>query len=359
MNDSTRIQQQVNEFARAVRSHLGDLPDDEIAELTDGLEADLTERMEDGGELGDSRLYADELRAAAGYPAAGAGPQRRSLRDHWDRNVHSFRTAIDANPQARGVADFLVALTPAWWVARGMLVMAGLMLLLGRSLVFGNATPLTLIIGTLLVIVSVQWGRGRWMPGRIFELARTGATILAILAVIPSFSALMHAQTHGYPDDEPYSQAPDVLALGGERVTNIFAYDCEGNPVVDVQLFDQTGTPLAVAEPSASTLYSEDGSGYFYTLVPSPGASRLSGWNVFPLLSVDGTTGETPDPVTAQPVKPPFPVVRPLAGECPRNLGGPPPADAPDAPDSPAPETEEAPDTEPRADDVGDVSPAP
>jgi uncharacterized membrane protein len=70
----------ITEFAAAVRSALSDLGPDEADDLTDGLEADLTDRLADGDatELGDPAAYAEELRAAAGLPhrpaASPAGP---------------------------------------------------------------------------------------------------------------------------------------------------------------------------------------------------------------------------------------------------------------------------------------------
>ena len=41
------------EFAEAVRSNLADLPAEDLDDLLDGLQADLTDRLADGGDLGD------------------------------------------------------------------------------------------------------------------------------------------------------------------------------------------------------------------------------------------------------------------------------------------------------------------
>ena len=41
MNATTALPAQITAFAAAVRAALGDLPADEVEELTDGLEADL------------------------------------------------------------------------------------------------------------------------------------------------------------------------------------------------------------------------------------------------------------------------------------------------------------------------------
>lgn len=68
---STTTNAQVIAFAAAVREALNDLPAEDVDELVDGLEADLTERAADGDadfEFGDPDLYAAELRSAAGLP---------------------------------------------------------------------------------------------------------------------------------------------------------------------------------------------------------------------------------------------------------------------------------------------------
>src|SRR3954464_4940069 len=84
MSTSTLASPAVAEFAAAVRAALTDLAPDEIDELTDGLEADLTDRLSDtdATELGDPRAYAEELRAAAGVPRRSVPPARLAV--DWD-----------------------------------------------------------------------------------------------------------------------------------------------------------------------------------------------------------------------------------------------------------------------------------
>ena len=95
-----------DEFAAKVREALSDLPPDELDELTDGLEADLAERAEESGlELGDPSAYAEELRAAAGYPP-------RSATSHLGR---SLGTGLRSFPPAvlRTIRDPVSCCTPA------------------------------------------------------------------------------------------------------------------------------------------------------------------------------------------------------------------------------------------------------
>ncbi|MDQ1633152.1 MAG: hypothetical protein QOC80_3124 [Frankiaceae bacterium] len=133
MNDTTRLvlDPEVARFVKRVRVHLTDLSEEEREELVGGLEADLSDLVADGGELGglDPAAYAAELRTAAGLDAAGrAGPRRgvwsyrpptsRQLgarldaaRSLWDEQVNRSRWSAAAWDMAR-------TLRPAWWVLR-------------------------------------------------------------------------------------------------------------------------------------------------------------------------------------------------------------------------------------------------
>ena len=69
-------------YVREVRAELTDLPAEDVDDLTGGMEADLSElAAESGGDLigrlGSPRLYAAELRAAAGLPERVAGKGRQ------------------------------------------------------------------------------------------------------------------------------------------------------------------------------------------------------------------------------------------------------------------------------------------
>ncbi|RMI02417.1 HAAS signaling domain-containing protein, partial [Cellulomonas triticagri] len=73
----------VADYAAEVRTHLADLPQDQVDDLTDGLEADLADALADPtgrpadmppgltARFGAPAEYARELRAAAGLPDPG------------------------------------------------------------------------------------------------------------------------------------------------------------------------------------------------------------------------------------------------------------------------------------------------
>ena len=78
MNDTTvrglpGLADDVATYVREVQAELADLPKDDVDDLTGGMEADLSElAAESGGDLvgrlGSPKLYAAELRSAAGLP---------------------------------------------------------------------------------------------------------------------------------------------------------------------------------------------------------------------------------------------------------------------------------------------------
>lgn len=72
-----RVRPDVAAFVARVRELLADLPEEERLELTEGLEADLSDQVAEqgGGVLGDPEAYARELRTAAGLePVARRRP---------------------------------------------------------------------------------------------------------------------------------------------------------------------------------------------------------------------------------------------------------------------------------------------
>jgi hypothetical protein len=240
----------VHAFATAVRQRLRDLPAETVDELTEGLEADLAERLEDdGAELGDPAAYADELRSAAGLP-------RRS-----------FTISVDDRRALDAIRSFLVAILPAWWVLRGVLVGTLLWLPFGPS-----AGAMWVLLTLPLVVVSVQWGRGRWLPERKLN---TVATIAAGAAGLTIAAVALNTPTAAPP--EPWQFG---LTYGNAPLENLYAYDCEGRPLDAVQLFDRWGEPVAVDPYLIKS-----------PVTPNDAVGDEPLWNVFPLdqFGDDGT----------------------------------------------------------------------
>ena len=275
---------EVSAFASAVRAALSDLPPDELDELTDGLEADLAERAEESGlDLGDPGAYAEELRAAAGYPPRSARshlgdtlPNLRTvpqeLRRRWDALVASHSLIASA-------VSFFVALRPAWWVLRGLVVWA---LVAGF---FGVGAVTWWPFAVAAVVLSVQLGRGR-MLGRAW--VRGTLVVVSVIAVVAAPFLIQKAldtwTNAGYYQSVDETYYPQGLTRDGIPIDNIFAYDAQGQPIDQVQLFDQTGQPLDLVGDTSSDFWgAQDGS----MVVPNGDVPGRAGWNVFPLSHVN------------------------------------------------------------------------
>ncbi|MDJ0376556.1 hypothetical protein [Cryobacterium sp. PH31-L1] len=339
MSDTATTPQSISDFALAVRAALNDLPADDVDDLTDGLEADLTEQAADvdagdaaapGFDLGHPVAYADELRGAAGLPMRGATPEARVPRL---RRLHTrFGDAragaarrIRSSAAGAAALDFLLALRPAWWVLRGWVVYAVVAVLAGGGISTVPTDPLRWVVLTAFVVLSVQWGRGRWLPWHWLPGFRTVVSVCAVVVLPIVLSATAHnagAQNSAYVD---YNPAPTPgLLQNGEQVTNVFAYDADGQPLTDVQLFDQSGRALNVVNDPVHTKYLPqlDSAGEQDMVVPSLMVPGGLGWNVYPLRlvtseDVDYTYDYLGQAYQADAAPSPFPFaqVRPLAEE--------------------------------------------
>lgn len=306
MNDQTRIEArpEIANFVTQVRAHLHDLSEDERDELVGGLEADLTDQLladdaPDGPagpvDVGDPAGYAAELRAAAGFPerprrllpAIAVPPANAEA--VLDGARARFENAVAAHPWTATGWELLAELRPVWWVARAWIALTAL------DVVTGSYEPVSVVpsfnIGGLgwgllagAIIVSVLVGSGRLWPGSGPDravAARLAVIALNVTAALLPFTWSIAAP--GYLTGVPESFAAEVyrapgLQLGGQQVTNVFAYDAQGRPLEHVQLFDQDGDPLALPPRTARTGYGPD------RVVACPALNGVTPlFNVFPL----------------------------------------------------------------------------
>ncbi|RLP84154.1 hypothetical protein D9V34_05025 [Mycetocola lacteus] len=352
---SISIDPRVDAFAAEVRARLGDLGPEEVTELTEGLEADLAERLADTGDLGDATAYARELRESAGLPAQGPHvPPIQTSREWWAER----RAQALAFSRRRGVAPitrFLVALRPVWWFARGFALFLCIGTLGARLNWLLPADPLGWIVLAALVVLSVQWGRGIWLGSRFLRILKAAASVVAVLVLMIAIPSAINQLSYA-----PYSSGsassdsfeapiPEGLRMNGEPVDNIFAFDCAGEPINRVQLFDAGGKPLVLEETDENGLLQRQTErGELTYLKARTETAQGSIYNAYPLplipTTTDPNTGAiaTPTPSAAAPGEAapgeadagtavrPFERARPLPG-------------CPSAPTAPAAPTEEAP----------------
>ena len=256
----------VRGYAEAVRLHLADLGPDAVDGLTDGLEADLADSLadrsatfaeaDDAGAVpdlatvfGPADQYAAELRSAAGLPPASTAPSakaglRQSLRGARARWLRLWEPLTTSPAWARFRA-LLTDLRPFGWVARGWLVAAfvdgwmrqGPWMLVPRH-------GVALFWFAIAVLVSVQWGRGRWQPFKWVKALATLATVVALLAVVPMSDNTIHSARWGWDQRGASWVQEDGVFVDGHPVTNIFPFDADGRPLENVQLFDEAGRPI-------------------------------------------------------------------------------------------------------------------
>lgn len=259
------LRPEVITFIDRVRVQLADLDVEERQELTDGLEADLSDLVVEHGieALGDPLAYARELRAAAGLdPVTGTVPGPRlplsarvehlldSAHATWDRRLARL---------PRDPVEFLASIRPLWWALRAWLAVQLLTLGVGS---WQHSAPVPSMMGSpvlgLLILlgaaaVSIQIGRGKVWPGSRLEAVgpRTLLVALNAFAIVVTPVVLANFPASGSYADAGYVGDPGVagpgMVVNGDFVQNVYPYDAQGRPLTGVQLFDQNGRPLDVS----------------------------------------------------------------------------------------------------------------
>ena len=318
MNDTTlTAAERIHGFAEAVRAQLADLPADEVDDLVEGLVGDLSDQAADHGgqiELRDPAAYAQELRDAAGLPERGP---ITTARTPWHERLAAAAGRIVGRIRSSAfgswLLDLLIALRPVWWVLRGLVLAALVVIPAGlgpRTMAGYGGLPAQVFTWALIIaviLVSVQWGRGRWLPRNPLRHIRTVASIIAVLAFPMVFSPVLFgfASATMYPQAS-YVPPPPGLRLDGEQIDNLFVYDKDGNLINGAQIYTNRGTPVDLFGTASEDL--DSGPGYVdssgeSTVVPFRDAQARPVWNVYPLqlgrytdLNA-GTLTSTTDPV--------------------------------------------------------------
>jgi len=280
MNDTTVIGaaeqvEDVRAYVLAVRAWLGDLPGEEVEDLTAGMEADLAERaVESGGPLGSllgqPEAYAAELRSAAGLPprvdvAVPATVPSERWTDRLARDAHEL---VERLPWLR-------ELRPTWWLARGAALGWVVAAVLGTG-----GTLLILLLGAAVSMWAGLTLRRRAPLAPPAQFALRAANVLAAVVLLPMLTSLASASS-GPPDfSDEAAAAPGYVSqvvANGEPVQNLYAYDAAGNRLEGVRVFDQSGRALFVGLDRLM-----DGSDPGLPIRPDDGAPDVAA-DVFPL----------------------------------------------------------------------------
>lgn len=402
------ILDQVRRYAAGVRSHLTDLSPEQVDDLTDGLEADLAEALADmpgalrplseGSTLPDAGAtslldvtahfgpaaeYAAELRSAAGLdPAAQVPRPRIGLRGRlfvlggiFESGWTSLWAPVTSTSQWAAFREFAAELRPVWWVLRAWIVVLVAYSWFHRPQNFELVPQATYwrILLVLAIVVSVQWGRGRWLRWRAVHVLRKTVNVLGVLVAVPFFVSAMfgaNAELNGLSAgssgsyDQGYQQgisessngygasgvstggAGSGVFVDGSPVSNLFVYDASGNPLQDVQIFDDQGRPVrTITSEGATQPWTLPGFEQGWYFQPSFSTDGRERWNVYPLRglpedAVEWTGGERAVPLDGeQPRSLPSPFLQAQPLLVPSAAGGtqsPAPGAAPDAGTAPA-----------------------
>jgi hypothetical protein len=235
--------------------------------------------------LGDPDEYARELRAAAGLEPVARRRARDRIRfvdlaregvERWDRWI--------SHPRVAPVWQGVVALRPAWWVLRAWVAAVVVARIVpgwydyGYVWLPGIQQGAALAILVACVVGSTLVGLGRvWPGGSTAVLARAVLLVLNVAAVVavPVILGQIEQQSwnrysEGYAEGQ-WQVDQSGLSNRGNEVCNIDAYDSQGQPLTGVQLFDQSGRPLAVR------CYDQQAVKVPWVL------GDVNRWNVFPL----------------------------------------------------------------------------
>jgi len=273
MNTTRDVADDARPYVEAVTERIAGLPDERRTELLDDLTQHLTELAAEAevplaDRLGSPAVFADEYLSSAGIEPILAQPHRGGVREAIARG---WRELAD-HPTVAAVRGFLPELRPAWWAARGYLLVAAWPALSNRAaLPFPDVDlPGHKVTGTALGLVaaalSVRLAR-RTAEGR-FHRSAFVANVLGVGA------ALVVAAADAPPDE--YVTAADglymdasvpagyVVSAEGNPITNLFVYDAEGNLLEGVYVFDQDGRPVstpATIDPDLQTTVPLDADG--------------------------------------------------------------------------------------------------
>ena len=198
------------EFANKVRAELSHLTSEQVADLTDGLEADIASSLDDGADIGSAKKYATDLLAAAGM----------------SKDVDVVPNTVDVfiNKVRRWFVS-ISDLEPAWWIFRAWVAtqLIGWLLFRDQSSSPGYLEWRNMQWGGIVVLgvtlyVSVRIGRSK--PTKWKKVVSVSHVVLAVAGLAFLFvSPRGESLSIGYLNPPPgqsscqFVSVPDVVGL--------------------------------------------------------------------------------------------------------------------------------------------------
>jgi len=198
------------EFANKVRVELSHLTTEQIADLTDGLEADIASSLDDGADIGSAKKYATDLLAAAGM----------------SKDVEVVPNAVDVFiNKARRWFVSISDLEPAWWIFRAWVATQLIGWLLFRDqtsspgyLEWRNMQWGGVVVLGVVLYVSVRIGRAKptkWKTALSISHVVLAVAGLAFMFVSPRGESLSIGYLNPPPGQSScqFVSVPDVVGL--------------------------------------------------------------------------------------------------------------------------------------------------
>ena len=208
------------EFANKVRAELSHLTSEQVADLTDGLEADIASSLDDGADIGSAKKYATDLLAAAGM----------------SKDVDVVPNTVDVfiNKVRRWFVS-ISDLEPAWWIFRAWVAtqLIGWLLFRDQSSSPGYLEWRNMQWGGIVVLgvtlyVSVRIGRSK--PTKWKKVVSVSHVVLAVAGLAFLFvSPRGESLSIGYLNPPPgqsscqFVSVPDVVGLSIAEAKSILA----------------------------------------------------------------------------------------------------------------------------------------
>lgn len=182
MSDHSDFIREAATFAENVRRELRSLPAETVADLTDGLEADIASSLSDGATLPTVSEYAHDLMRGAGLQV----PDETSAVVSWRMKAEAVIVkCVDKLSQAtKGLA-------PAWWFLRAWVVTQFLGGIISdtdttRPLIgqWGEMPIVGVVFLAISIVVSVRWGRRAATNNQLFRVVSTSVLCLATIPLL-------------------------------------------------------------------------------------------------------------------------------------------------------------------------------
>lgn len=237
---STTLSEIKSDYLERVAAGLGDLPSEDRDEVLEDLVAHLAELQDTEvvSVLGDADSFVSEFRASAGLDQPDRLPRAlatvRQRLDDWSQNLSRL---------TRWSSWRLFWIWTRGWLAVILFayLSGGITFVRFPIPAIADSTAVGFVVVVAATVFSMWLDRQRRHPLRdIASILYSTVGVWALLAGLFSPITLEPPTIHVFDD---WTSFDTMVAPDGQAVTNIYAYDLDGNPV-EVLLFDQDGRPL-------------------------------------------------------------------------------------------------------------------